>query len=274
MADDLILTQRRGATLVVTLNRPKSRNALNIGLIVGLHEAIAAAGADDGIAVVVLTGADPAFCAGVDLKQFGSEDAWTGDTSLPDTPPGHPWIPIDKPVIGAINGAAVTGGLELALACDILIASDRAVFADTHARVGIMPMWGLTARLPEMVGFAFAKRMSLSGNFVDAKLALQHGLVTEVVEHDQLLPACLKLADDIASNHRAAVASLLGSYNRVRDDHLVPQAQIEADTAKAWLSGGGAKLVDTSTEAVFERGRSQRSFATRKDEWSLGDSNS
>ncbi|HNP57796.1 enoyl-CoA hydratase [uncultured Gordonia sp.] len=259
MADDLILTRRYGATLVVTLNRPKSRNALNSGLIVGLQRAIAAAGSDDEVAVVVLTGADPAFCAGVDLKQFGSEDAWTGDTALPETPTGHPWTPIDKPVIGAVNGAAITGGLELALACDILIASDRAVFADTHARVGIMPMWGLTARLPEMVGFAFAKRMSLSGNFVDAKLALQHGLVTEVVEHDQLLPTCLKLADDIASNHRAAVASLLGSYNRVRDDHLVPQAQIEADTAKAWLSGGGAKLVDTSTESVFERGRSQLS---------------
>lgn len=259
MADELILTQRRGEVLVVTLNRPKSRNALNTGLIVGLQQAIAAAGDDDGIAVVVLTGADPAFCAGVDLKQFGSEEAWTGGTTLPDTPTGHPWTPIDKPVIGAINGATVTGGLELALACDILIASDRAVFADTHARVGLMPMWGLTARLPEMVGFAFAKRMSLSGNFIDARLALQHGLVTEVVEHEQLLPTCVKLAEDIASNNRAAVASLLGSYNRVRDDHLVPQAQIEADTAQLWLSGGGAKLVNTSTASVFERGRSQLS---------------
>ena len=115
----------------------------------GQAPAPATAGADG---IVVLTGADPAFCAGVDLKQFGSEEAWTGGTTLPDTPTEHPWTPIDKPVIGAINGATVTGGLELALACDILIASDRAVFADTHARVGLMPMWGLTARLPEALG--------------------------------------------------------------------------------------------------------------------------
>ena len=109
-----------------------------------------------------------------------------------------------------------------------------------------------------MVGFAFAKRMSLSGNFVDAKLALQHGLVTEVVEHDQLLPTCLKLADDIASNHRAAVASLLGSYNRVRDDHLVPRRRSRR-TPPGLAVGWRAKLVDTSTESVFEQGRSQLS---------------
>ncbi|QKT06591.1 enoyl-CoA hydratase [Gordonia sp. X0973] len=256
MAQDLVLTERDGATLVVTLNRPESRNALTTEVIRRLQKAIADAEADDEVAAVILTGADPAFCAGVDLKQFGSSEAWE-EFDIEEAPVGHPWAPISKPIIGAVNGPAITGGLEIALACDILIASDRARFADTHARVGVMPMWGLTARLPEMVGFAFAKRMSLSGNFVDAQLAYEHGLVTEVVGHDDLLPAAKKLASDIASNNRSAVASLLRSYDRVRDDHLARQLGIEADTAKAWIETGGTELVAGSVGSVIERGRSQ-----------------
>ena len=92
-----------------------------------------------------------------------------------------------KPVIGAINGAAVTGGLELALYCDILIASEQARFADTHARVGLLPTWGLSVRLPQKVGVGMARRMSLTGDYLSAADALRAGLVTEVVPHDQLL---------------------------------------------------------------------------------------
>lgn len=256
MADELVLTERDDATLIITLNRPESRNALNPDLIRGLQSAIAAADADDEVAAVILTGADPAFCAGVDLKVIGADGGWS-NMDLDEVPTGHPWTPISKPIIGAINGVAVTGGLELAMGCDILIASDRARFADTHARVGMMPLWGLTVRLPEMVGFAFAKRMSLSGNFVNAQSAYEHGLVTEVVEHEQLLPTAKRLAADIASNNRAAVASLLGSYNRVRDHHLVPQAQTEADTAKVWLASEAGKSVAKDAASVIERGRSQ-----------------
>ena len=251
-----LLIERADATLVITLNRPESRNALTPALVHELQAAIVAADQDDTVAAVILTGADPAFCAGVDLRGIGTDIDW-GDLDRGAAPVGHPWTPISKPIIGAINGAAVTGGLELALGCDILIASDRARFADTHARVGIMPQWGLTVRLPEMVGFAFAKRMSLSGNFVTAQSAYEHGLVTEVVEHEQLLPAAKQLAADIASNNRAAVASLLGSYNRVRDHHLVPQAQTEADTARVWLDSGAAGAAGSNAAAVIERGRAQ-----------------
>src|SRR5215470_4452958 len=108
--------------------------------------------------------------------------------------------PRTKPLIGAVNGVAVTGGLEVALNCDFLVASDRARFADTHARVGVMPGWGLTVLLPQRIGVARAREMSLTGNYVDATTALQWGLVNHVVPHDQLLPFARGLGADIVSN--------------------------------------------------------------------------
>ena len=126
------------------------------------------------------------FCAGLDLKELGDT------TDLPDISPK--WPPMTKPVIGAINGAAVTGGLELALYCDILIASEQARFADTHARVGLLPTWGLSVRLPQKVGVGMARRMSMTGDYLSAEDALRAGLVTEVVPHDELLDAARRIA--------------------------------------------------------------------------------
>ena len=129
--------------------------------------------------VLVLTGADPAFCAGIDLKEaaragadyfrrVGTADAIT-----------HVGL-VSKPVIGAVNGATFTGGLELALGCDFLIAPDRAIFADTHARVGILPRGGMTARLPRVVGGAWVRRMSLTGQVIDAACAQRIGLLAGI----------------------------------------------------------------------------------------------
>jgi enoyl-CoA hydratase len=172
--------------LTLTLNRPQKRNALSVALRTALFSALAAAESDDEIDVVVLTGADPVFCAGLDLNELDDSD------QLQYVAPQ--WPTMSKPVIGAINGAAVTGGLELALYCDILIASERASFADTHARVGLVPTWGLSVRLPQKVGVGMARRMSLTGRYLPAAEALRAGLVTEVVPYDQLLA----VADDIA----------------------------------------------------------------------------
>ena len=124
------------------------------------------------VRVIVLTGADPAFCAGLDLTELRQPDSPLGGAGR------GPVIPdLASPLIGAINGVAVTGGLELALACDFLVASERAGFADTHVRVGIQPGWGLTVALPEAVGLRRAREMSATGNFIDTPTALAWGLV-------------------------------------------------------------------------------------------------
>ena len=201
----LIDTTDRVRTL--TLNRPQSRNALSAALRGQLFAALADAESDDTVDVVILTAADPVFCAGLDLKELG------GSTDLPDISPK--WPSMRKPVIGAINGAAVTGGLEIALYCDILIASEQARFADTHARVGLLPTWGLSVRLPQKVGVGLARRMSLTGDYLSAHDALRAGLVTEVVPHEQLGDAARAVATSIVGNNQNAVRALLDSYHRI-----------------------------------------------------------
>src|SRR4029078_8216738 len=188
-SDDVLLIDTTDRIRTLTLNRPQSRNALSSALRRQFFAALRDAEADDAVHVIILTGADPVFCAGLDLKELGDT------TELPDISPK--WPPMSKPVIGAINGPAVTGGLELALYCDILIASEQARFADTHARVGLLPTWGLSVRLPQKVGVGMARRMSLTGDYLSAEDALRAGLVTEVVAHDQLMPTARRVGAPI-----------------------------------------------------------------------------
>jgi enoyl-CoA hydratase len=235
----------------VTLNRPAARNALSREVQERLRALVAEIEADDGVDVTVLTGADPAFCAGVDLKELGA-----GDRSLvlPREDRG-PLPPRTKPVIGAVNGVAVTGGLELALACDLLVASERARFADTHARVGVQPSWGLTVLLPQAVGLRRAREMSLTGNYIDAGTALAWGLVDHVVPHDDLLPTAHRLARDITTADQQAVRRLLRTYAEVSVATVDAGWDIERAAAAGWR-------VDTDEiarrrAAVVARGRSQ-----------------
>ena len=162
-----------------------------------------------------------------------------------------------KPVIGAINGAAVTGGLEIALYCDVLIASERARFADTHARVGLLPTWGLSVRLPQKVGVGMARRMSLTGDYLSADEALRCGLVTEVVAHDELLPAARRIAASIVGNNQRAVGALLDSYHRIDAEQTQAGLWIEAESARAWMAVATGDDIAASRASVMERGRSQ-----------------
>ena len=243
----LIATDDRVRTL--TLNRPRSRNALSFALRRQFFVALRAAEADDAVDVVILTGADPVFCAGLDLKELGDSSA------LPDISPQ--WPPMTKPVIGAINGAAVTGGLELALYCDILIASEQARFADTHARVGLLPTWGLSVRLPQKVGVGLARRMSLTGDYLSAADALRAGLVTEVVPHGELLPAARRVAASIVGNNQNAVRALLASYHRIDAAQTDASLWIEAMSAKQWMNSATGNDIAANRDAVIARGRAQ-----------------
>jgi len=160
------------------------------------------------------------------------------------------------PLIGAVNGAAVTGGLELALACDFLVASDRAAFADTHARVGVMPGWGLTVALPEAVGLRRAREMSATGNFINAPTALAWGLVNHVVPHDELLGFSRRLAADVATTDPDALRSILATYREAAMVSGQEARQVEARAHRSFHAGGiDAGLVASRRNAVIERGR-------------------
>jgi len=213
---DLVLVDVTDRVCTVTLNRPEVRNALNTALHRASAAALWAAEVDDAIDAVVLTGTAPAFCAGLDLQELGGggENLRGGRTEdgAPDNPIEAVWK-MSTPVIGAINGPAVTGGFELALGCDFLIASERARFGDTHARVGVTPGGGMSVFLPMAVGLRRAKEMSLTGNFVDADEAGRIGLVNHVVPHAELLPTARRIAADIAGNDPRAVRHLKALYD-------------------------------------------------------------
>jgi enoyl-CoA hydratase len=252
--DDL-LVERRGAAAIVVLYRPKRRNALTAGLMVELADTMAALDADDDIGAIVLTGTDPAFCAGLDLTELAGD---ADNLHVDET--GRPWPRLGTPVIGAINGPAITGGLELVLHCDFAIASEQAAFADTHARVGVMPGWGMSVLLPQAVGLRRAKRMSLTGNFVTAEAALAWGLVSEVVPHDQLLPAAVALAEDACSVDRRAAATLLTLYDDNADDQIGSGLRREYVLAREWRDGVfQSETIVERRAAVRDRGRSQMS---------------
>ena len=241
----------------VTLHRPEVRNAIDGAMRSGLWDAMVTLDADEGVGAIVLTGTDPAFCAGLDLKILGSGSGELGGGQGRGST--RPFPTMSTPLIGAINGPAITGGFELALNCDFLIASERAVFADTHARVGVMPGWGLTPLLADAVGVRRAREISLTGNFVTAGEALTWGLVNRVVPHDSLLMTTHRIAADIAANDRAGVRRMLDTYAEQEHDRL----------AAAWRSEGAASAafrhdiafdpaeVERRRRGIIDRGRTQ-----------------
>lgn len=253
----------------ITLNRPERRNAITAELGVGVARAVGDCEARDDVDVMILTGADPAFCAGVDLKELsGGVSALHEAAEAPDDPYRRdrygqfpfrgPFPPHRKLVIGAVNGAAVTGGFELALNCDLLIASDRAKFADTHARVGVMPGWGLTVLLVQTIGLRRAREMSATGNFVDAETALTWGLVNHVVPHDELMEFTRDLALAAVNNDQVGVRRMLRTYHEIAATLFDDGWDVEQRVNREWLANGIDQAeVGRRREQIIERGRGQ-----------------
>lgn len=256
MSDPVRVTLDDGVAVVV-LDRPQVRNALSGEVLAALADALVALDRDDSAGAVVLTGADPAFCAGFDLRRLSEEGGGAGAPMVPDAQRGL--LPEHEiPVVGAVNGPAVTGGLELALGCDFLVASERARFADTHARVGVVPGAGLTVRLPELVGVDRARRMSLTGEFVDARRAYEWGLVTEVVPHDELLARATVLASAVAMLPRGPVRAVRHMYDEIGALTGDAAWDRERELAVRWMEErfDRARLA-SEREAIMERGRDQ-----------------
>ena len=253
--DLLTLSHPHDGVALITLNRPDALNALSMALREALVQALHTLAADPATRVVVLTGAGRAFCAGLDLKELGQGGL---PPAGPHNDPVAALHAMPQPVIGALNGAAVTGGLELALACDILLASSQARLADTHARIGILPGWGLSQKLSRLVGRSRAMEMSMSGNFVDAATAERWGLVNRVLAPEALLPAALALAQDIAS----ADPEMVAAYKRVIDDgHRLPLGEalaLEVQRNRAWAAGLTPAALARRREQVQARGRQQQ----------------
>jgi enoyl-CoA hydratase len=196
--DSLLVNVAEGIA-TVTLNRPTQHNALSRELRNNILGALRGLKDDDEVEVIIFTGAgDQAFSVGADLKELETSPLQPEEMGV-QSPTMQAFAALQKPTIAAINGYAITGGFELAVNCDILVASTQAKFADTHARVGVVSAWGLSQYLHQMIGPVRARYLSFTGNYLDAKTAKEWGLVLDVVEPEQLLPFCRKIAQDILS---------------------------------------------------------------------------
>lgn len=256
----LLVEKPLDGVAVVTLNRPEAMNALSKALRAALQDAFVALGADPEVRVIVLTGAgERAFTAGLDLKELSTDPLGMGAANAVDPAqnPARAVLACPKPIIGAINGVAITGGFEVALACDVLICSTNARFADTHARVGITPGWGLSQKLSRCIGPYRAKELSLTGNFLDAAKAYEWGLVNRVVAPDELMPAALQLAAQMADIE----ADMLVTYKAMIDDGyaLAMGDGLELEHARSVVHNREVtpEMVAARRAAVQARGRNQ-----------------
>ena len=254
MNEPILKVERDGPVAILTLNRPDALNALSRALRFEIVHSFNRLAEDDSLRAVVLTGNGRAFTAGVDLKEAGQTGFALGvdggDIDIAKSLAAFPW-----PIIGAINGFAITGGFELALMCDVLLASENAKFADTHVRVGIMPGWGLSQRLSRLIGVSRAKELSFTGNFLDSETAERWGLVNRVYKADELLPAAIKLAHEMASCDPV----LLKNYKQVIDEGLaMPMGdamKMEVHRSAEHAKSVSAESVEAARVAVTARGR-------------------
>ncbi|MEP6661827.1 MAG: enoyl-CoA hydratase [Acidimicrobiales bacterium] len=258
MSGDVVLVDVSERIATITLNRPAARNALSSEVLRLLPQLMQEADLRDDVDVIILTGADPAFCAGLDLKELGSTAGNLRIRTSEESDERGPFPKLSKPLIGAINGVAVTGGFELALNCDFLVASERARFGDTHTRVGVMPGWGLTVLLPQAIGVRRAREMSFTGNFLSGQEAFEWGLVNHVVAHEELMPFTRALALDIVSNDQAGVRQIRATYAAVTATTIADGWLVEAHDAGAWSKRGiDPAEIERRRAAIVERGHRQ-----------------
>nr|WP_246301236.1 enoyl-CoA hydratase-related protein [Microbacterium immunditiarum] len=245
--------------MLVRFDHPPTRNALDRASRVRLVECLARADRDPDVRVIIVTGADPAFCSGVDAKQLLGDPDYTP----PPVDPATMLRSLSTPTIAAVNGACVSGGLEIALACSMVIASDRARFADTHAVLGLTPGWGLSAELPAAIGAWRARQMSLTGEAIGARTAYEWGLVNEVVRHEDLWTRVREVADAVARLDPRSTANMVRLYREGRAIALEPSLDVERAALSSWTVDRSRAREELS--ATVGRDSGQRRHATGGD---------
>ena len=221
-ADAPVLAERHGAVAVITLNRPKARNALNRALLAGLHEHLRAAVQDEAVRAIVLTGNGPAFCAGADLKEAvdtppGPDGFWTQYDRSGQSLELHRLLPkLPKPVIAAVNGFALGGGCGLAMSCDLVIASDQATFGYPEVSQGLVAAMVMVS-LSRIVGRRQALDLLLTGRHLTPQQALDLGLINRTAQHDELLAQAIAYADEIARHGASALRMTKALYYNVAE---------------------------------------------------------
>jgi enoyl-CoA hydratase len=260
MSDSVLLIDKNEGIATLTLNRPESMNALSRTLRLELVQAFRELGNDTETGVVILTGSGRAFSAGLDLKELSATGMDAQDSVVGGpTDIVRAMEAFDRPIIGAINGFAITGGFEVALACDILVASPAARFADTHARVGVMPGWGLSQKLSRAIGVYRAKELSLTGNYLSAAQAAAWGLVNRVVAPEELLSTCRALAKDILSCDQSMVRNLKRVIDQGYAASLGEGLQIEHEAWAEHARSVTPEGIASRRSGIQQRGRTQSS---------------
>jgi enoyl-CoA hydratase len=254
MTEPVLLVEKRDAVAVLTLNRPQAMNAISLALRTAIAETFRELQKDDSIAAAIITGNGRAFCAGLDLKELSAGGS-IESIEYEDTVPAI--LAFDRPIIGAINGVAATGGFELALMCDVLIASTAARFSDTHARLGIVPGWGLSQRLARQIGANRARELHFTGNYLSAEKAEAWGLVSRLVAPDELLPTALSLASDMAGCNREALKAMKQVVNEGMSMTLAEGLKFEKLTAHYANKSITKNDIGSKREEVISRGSAQ-----------------
>ena len=252
-----VLLEQHEGFAIVTLNRPQAMNALSRELREGFVAAFTNCIDNPDTRVVILTGNGKAFCAGFDLKELGSNEA-VSTAEEADNVVAQAMEAFGGPIIGAINGHCITGGFEMALACDILIASENARFADTHARVGMLPGWGLSQKLPRLIGLSRAREIAFTGAPIFAQQAYEWGLVNHVVPEQELLPRAIKMAQDMC----ACVPEVLQQYRTLINDgySMLLHDALEWEEARAiwWAKQASGAIIEKRRHGVLKKGRSEK----------------
>ena len=252
----VLLVEKSGGIATITLNRPEALNALSAELRLAIERTFRDLAKDDEVRVAILTGAGRAFSAGIDLKELSSGNVERSGAADYDMIGAI--RDFGAPLIGAVNGHAITGGFELALACDLLIASENAQFGDTHARVGIVPGWALSQKLPRLIGIGRAKELSLTGNFIGAEQAERWGLVNRVVPASELMPVCQKLAQDMLSCDPPS----LRRYKQMIDSGYAGTLQdglaLERRMSREHLADVTPEAIARRRAGIQDRGRQQQ----------------